>query len=387
MSLYIFQNQQALAAALILPLILLMLPFRVLAQAGVSTYSVSEEPSVKLGPWAGDLKVGPGMNAVGKRLKGSQFVGQDLQGSVFDGCDLDGMEFYRCDLSNASFKGAHMTGMLFGRSKIDGADFTDATIKGIRRSPPEPGSGLARIHMSHQQLVSTRSYKTKDLSECVIYGFNENISEPPRYYDFRGATLFKAVLNGDFRECDFTDASIMKARLGKCTITADQLASTIEFKRRRLYGASLDGDRIKGKLDLSGMELPEIRLSGSFADVSFDDANIRRGTFEIAKQHLLATRNYREGDLSSMRFISVDLLGFDFSAVNLTSCYFGGDCDFTAANFDDAVITNVWFSEDNSGLTVEQIKSTWNYKHGRMDGITLPEHIAKALQQEEQADK
>jgi hypothetical protein len=35
-----------------------------------------------------------------------------------------------------------------------------------------------------------------------------------------------------------------------------------------------------------------------------------------------------------------------------------------------------------TGLTVEQIKSTWNYKNGKMDRIKLPPDIQKALDEE-----
>jgi len=38
-----------------------------------------------------------------------------------------------------------------------------------------------------------------------------------------------------------------------------------------------------------------------------------------------------------------------------------------------------------TGLTLDQIKSTWNYKHGRMAGIQLPEELAKALEKEARA--
>jgi hypothetical protein len=42
-----------------------------------------DSPSVKLGRWACGLAMKPGMNAVGKHLKGSEFTGQDLRGAVF----------------------------------------------------------------------------------------------------------------------------------------------------------------------------------------------------------------------------------------------------------------------------------------------------------------
>lgn len=38
-------------------------------------------------------------------------------------------------------------------------------------------------------------------------------------------------------------------------------------------------------------------------------------------------------------------------------------------------------------LTVEQIKSTWNYNHGNMKGIKLTAGVAKALEQDEYEEK
>ena len=64
--------------------------------------------------------------------------------------------------------------------------------------------------------------------------------------------------------------------------------------------------------------------------------------------------------------------------------------DLTGADFRDAVISNVDFGSRDfacKGLTLEQIKSTWNYKNGRMTEIVLPEEIADALQKEKEAKK
>ena len=80
----------------------------------------------------------------------------------------------------------------------------------------------------------------------------------------------------------------------------------------------------------------------------------------------------------------MDFTGVDLSAQDLSGCYFR-DCTFTNTIFDDAVISNAFFSsfrKQNLGLTLAQIKSTWNYKHNRMEGITLPKDIADALEKE-----
>jgi len=78
--------------------------------------------------------------------------------------------------------------------------------------------------------------------------------------------------------------------------------------------------------------------------------------------------------------MGADLSACDLSGQNLTDCTFRG-CDLTNALFNDAVVTNAKFSPHapNKGLTADQIKSTWNYKHGCMEGIVLPKDLANAL--------
>lgn len=78
-----------------------------------------------------------------------------------------------------------------------------------------------------------------------------------------------------------------------------------------------------------------------------------------------------------------DLSDCDLSGMNLSGCRFS-HCRFGRANLDDVVITDALFVSDKSihepdRLTVEQLKSTWNYKHGRMVGIRLPDELAALL--------
>ncbi len=100
-----------------------------------------------------------------------------------------------------------------------------------------------------------------------------------------------------------------------------------------------------------------------------------------------------------------DASNYDFSNKELCGFRFH-NCNFTNANFENTVITGVHFFKNISshydpistynnrflptgekayGLTLDQIKSTWNYKHNRMEGIVLPERIAKALAAEKSA--
>jgi len=59
--------------------------------------------------------------------------------------------------------------------------------------------------------------------------------------------------------------------------------------------------------------------------------------------------------------------------------------DFTGAVITAADFVTFRYRRDpTKGLTADQIKSTWNYKHGRMEGIRLPLEIAQALRSEEE---
>ena len=101
----------------------------------------------------------------------------------------------------------------------------------------------------------------------------------------------------------------------------------------------------------------------------------------MTTERLRTTKNYRQGHLPGIAFLRVDLSGCDLSRQNLTGCEFDG-CDLTGASFHDAVITDVQFKHETVGLTVDQVKSTWNYKHDRMEGVRLPEEIANGLERE-----
>ncbi len=348
-------------------------------------WSDTPQPRIKRGQWASDLKVAPRMNAARKNLRGCEFVGQDLRSAVFDECDLHGVRFWDCDLSRASFQGADLTDVFFYECReLEGTDFTDAVIAGLRVD--------SVAYLSPRQLMSTRSYKSKDLRGCTITASVRRQPSAKPAYDFRKANLEDTTLvYGDFRGCDFTDARIDHIKMVGCRMTFEQLASTKNFKDRRLCYMNIS-TILEGEADFSGIDLTGTQLSiDGCPQPSFKDAIISECTLVaiLGKEALYTTRNYQRGDLSRISFQHIDMSAWDFSQQNLTGCRFWG-CTLTDANFEDAVITNVYFrhgSPKPTGLTVDQIKSTWNYKHNRMEGITLPDHIAKALQQEQQVDK
>ncbi len=57
--------------------------------------------------------------------------------------------------------------------------------------------------------------------------------------------------------------------------------------------------------------------------------------------------------------------------------HWGSGVKLTSARF----VTGKSVAESDR-LTLEQIKSTWNYQHGRMEGIKFREEFAEALREE-----
>jgi len=338
------------------------------------------DPRIVLGPWVRDLRVAPGMNAAGRNLRGTQFVGQDLRNAVFDGADLSGVLFWDCDLSEASFRGADLTrAVIRDCRELDGTDFTDALIRGMEVE--------SAGRLSPEQLKSTRSYRTRNLAGCMIVGVDSHAGNKNAAFDFRNADLRGATLiHGDFRECDFRGAVIDGITITACKMRFEQLASTNNFREKALRNIKISAT-FEGALDFSNIDLTgtELSFDGS-PPLYLDGATVTRCTFgaQLTREALTATKNYREGNLIGITFWHVDLTDWNLAGQNLTGCGFFG-CNLTAVNLKDAVITDLFVQDvpvTTTGLTLDQIKSTWNYKHGRMAGIRLPVELAKALAKE-----
>jgi len=269
-------------------------------------------------------------------------------------------------------------------------------------------------HLTLDQICSTRSYQRKDLSGCQIvaggkgqgaYSY-ERLAIRQSALDFRQFDLRGAVfLAGDFTRCDFQDAVLTGATFVRSTVTPAQIQSTrqsvIDPERdvttgsmyfnpaHQLVTRTGYSDLGFSSVDLSGWDFTNadlrrsrfhaVRLDG----VSFRGADIAGAEFwkSITPQQLVSTKSYRMGNLSGTAFVWLNLAKVDFSRQNVSGARLV-HCDISGANFTDAIITDADLRYLDHPATVDQIKSTWNYKHGRMKGIRLPEELAKALEGE-----
>jgi len=167
---------------------------------------------------------------------------------------------------------------------------------------------------------------------------------------------------------------------------------------------------------LSNTSFSEVKTAGA----NFTDVKITGATFhgnnpyhhktivDIKIEQILSTKDFKDGFVKNVRLgrIAWPDHTIDLSNMVFVDCQFGcipciwnengkeyvpdydrikelPDSEFAKINFTDSIISGCNF-EYFLGLTTENIKSTWNYKHGRMNGIKLPVEIQKALDAEKE---
>ena len=316
---------------------------------------------------------------------------ETLKNVKFDHSELSGADFQEVSLENCSFKNARIYyGNFSGVSHISPTcDFTDAVLNAISfqtvekpehvhypgvfrdphdlnmkmrvRNPSDAAReykvypeeyfrpGVRYIMLSKEQLVSTRSFKGKDLRGISFWGGNYSGTDFSRF-DLRGTSL-----GGILHHCNFTDARIEHTEFGY-GFTWEQLSQTKDYKEGRLRGLWLSLSWPDGLINLSGYDLSDTYFGHG---ETFDPTILERNS--MLQYHDFASYFKQLPTLPPGTGLS----------------------DRCQLNLMDAVITNCNFS-DFKGLSLENVKSTWNYKHGRMVGIALPEEIQKALDAEKE---
>jgi len=332
-----------------------------------ATVTLAEDPAPP--PHTAPLKIGPGMNAVGRNLRRMKFVEQDLSGADFTDADLTGVDFECCILQNVRFCGARLTGTWIEDCDTTGADFAGAVI-GYARTAAYP------LEITPEQLKATKTYAARHRDEPW-----KGCSIPGGDYDFRNLRFYDCGFSGSFDKTDFTGALLVRVGFNAGGLTFDQLASTDNYRYHKGF-RGLHGP-IFGPADFTG-----IRFFDSGLRI-VDDMVLENTRFEgacsltgkVRADQIRATYNYRHGDLSRLtlrekKVGDIDLSGLDLSGQNLTDVNFEGT--FAGAKFDDAVICGAKFDRARD-LTADQIRATWNFKHGRMADIELPAAVAQEL--------
>ena len=254
-------------------------------------------------------------------------------------------EFHDCDFTDAIIDHAYLTG-------ITGENFrSTATYK-------------SSIHT--KKLVFEYDFKEKNNGNPLVLRDSNLDKTNFKNYEIKNVKFF----NTSLKDCDFSGAyleNVGMSQFFQVTVTVDK--ATWE---QSLLTPIPPWNR-------SGQTIPDAWKNGWKYASQGEYKLVLPLQEAFLKEQLLSTQNYQMGVFVGIR-CGADFTGVDFSLMRFTNCSLSGN--FLNTNFTDSVITNSRIFGDN--FTVDQIKSTWNYKHGRMEGIKLPEEIQQALDAEKE---
>ncbi|MDR1483419.1 MAG: pentapeptide repeat-containing protein [Planctomycetaceae bacterium] len=384
-------------------------------------------------------------------VRNSSFYAADLEGAIFRNVYFISCCFKEANLRNvyALNPAAPDSGVMFNDCDFTGAEIGGAKFSSITRKQLLSTSNFRQYKGREYTYGDRKRVNLANCIFMGLNAHIVDNKQPTEEFDLSGVDFNKfnngnptpaplhaiGVKFGHFemRNCNFQNANLRKSRFYKCNLEGSN------FTKANLADANF-GQCILSKCSFKDAEVKNVRfidyclLSSydGFTAASIDDfiqhpmdfiesksllynmyfnpyysssfstvdacVEYKRTPIPAEKcitaEQLKSTASYKKKELSSVGFGFSDLSGIDFSRFNLMGCSFMGNLQ--DANFTDAVISGCSFGGCYSpkcsftlktNLTLDQIKSTWNYKTGNMAGIKLPEEIQKQLDAEKQTTK
>ena len=242
--------------------------------------------------------------------KGGKLSGQDFRGAKIHNVKVEEVNFSYCNFTGADFRQTIFVRCNFSNAILSNIQADDLTTYVDCNFDDAVIKDFDARSLTLAQFQGTRSYKEKKLTRV-------RFSDTPYQHDFSGFTLdYSSAPNSSSHiyfyaaQRDFTNASLKGVF---CGLTAEQLKQTKNFQISR-----------------------------------YEDLHI----INIPRNINAAPLDYRN---------------FDFSRAFLKNCHFDG-VDLTDANFTNAALIDC----DDIYLTLDQLKTTWNWQVQRLTLIGFP---------------
>ena len=178
----------------------------------------------------------------------------------------------------------------------------------------------------------------------------------------------------------------------------DLLSQTLPYKMKHLDSLRFMVYGVDNKHDYSDFWFVNMLMpynpESCYRDSWFQNSSMS----SLTNEQFLSTMNYKVRIFEGISFSNIDFVTYarpdsmnshpsdntllenkELSNAVFFNCRFSSSMRGT--DIKDSVFTNCIFSE-GTNLTVEQIKSTWNYKNNRMDLIKLPPDLQKYFDEE-----
>lgn len=303
-----------------------------------------------------------GMDLSGKDLSGVRINNVTLSRVNFEGANLSGANLEQACFCNCNFHNVDFTGANAEQAFFPSCDFTNACLRNSRF-----------FNISREQFLSTKDYETREIT------FDAHRFQRTDYGDFDYVDFFfanDAIVNAASR-CKFNNAYFR----GNCSVlnmTKEQLTTTQNYEKKEFPDSisliATEGNEpipLSG-LDLSGCHIVCLSFDGyDLSGVNFTDAVIDAclaftNCVGLTPEQLQSTWNWKNGKFNfDLGNLNVDWSDVDFSGMTFEQISCLGKGSVAGANFTDATINySTWANSPN--VTVEQIKSTWNYNNREM---------------------
>ena len=265
--------------------------------------------------------------------------------------------------------------------------FTTLVYANASERKLKDGANFSSLYIKNQILArNCGSLNNIDFSGCFFESciirdiLFENCS-------FKGACFNNCELNIQSKNSDFTGVTFQNCLLN---IPYEIFAQSRNFQQRIPFD---DPDVRVGlydypiNADMTNFEFINAKLSNFHSAInitnSYFDSVTLKTTLPIVRfsqQQLVTTANFKMGVFVRFNLLPDSCDNLDFSDALFLGCLFPPssmtNSDFTGAKFIDCSLERL------TNLTVEQIKSTWNYKNNRMDLIKLPPDLQKYFDEE-----
>ncbi len=234
---------------------------------------------------------------------------KNLGGINLSYCTLGGFEI-NFETSGISFSGFNLEGAYLFATKISLCNFTDANIKGAE---------FRLSNLSYSQLISTKSYKEKDLGAIGLddgytKGFFHVTYDGFEGWDLSGQNLEGAKITGQVWGYEsYLDENGIP-RISLANVETILILKDGELFSQHVLESFLENNKA-WSLDLTDANIKGASFSGGIRNNVFDYTDNNYGNLTFAQ--IASTKSYKEKNLVGVTFGNISLEDWDFTGQNM----------------------------------------------------------------------
>ena len=255
------------------------------------------------------------------KINESNFENVDISNSIFDEAEFTKVNFTSSTAKNTSFKKAKITygSVYFTSGTFDGADFSEAVLS---KSVTSYGSFTTQFSLSAS--FENSSLIGANFSKANLINIFSTTVSGTRNWETSSVNFSGADLTG----ANFSDTNLIYVYYESASVAKGAsiiFSASTKLKSVNFTNAILGNNIIAlnlAKYDLSDANFTNALLNG----VSFTDSVITNVNFSNARNlttdQLSATKNYKNKNLSGIKFNGLDLTDWNLSGQNLQNTSF-----------------------------------------------------------------